>query len=223
MREQQVALPLESGEVDATWAIPEGSGPLLVFAHGAGADHRHTHMHEIAAALFEQGIATLRFNFPFMQAGKRRVDNLDTAVSAIAGAVDFARAAEPARDLFLAGHSFGGRMATHAVAQRAVSVQGLVLCSFPLHPAKKPSVKRAAHLNEVAVPMLFLSGTRDDLADADLLGEVIRPLQPRATLHWLDTATHSYVVLKRSRTNPLTVFEEIGVQCAAWIKTCRTP
>lgn len=188
---------------------------MVVLAHGAGADFRHTNMLAIAEAFADQGIATLRFNFPFMEKGRRRVDRPDVSMDAIAVAV--AAAAEEGLPLYLGGHSFGGRMASHAVVERQLPVRGLIFCSFPLHQPKKPLLKRAEHLPQIDVPMLFLSGTRDALAEPVLLEEVIAGLGERATLHWLDTADHSYRILKRQRPVSPTVFEEMAGVARAFI------
>ena len=209
MTEEPLQVGSPSGPLDGVWLEPTSAVAQLVFAHGAGAGYQHKNMQGIAAAWAEQGLASLRFNFPYMQAGKRRVDGKAVAIDAIAAARELA-AARSSLPLFLAGHSFGGRMRSHAVAEAGVDCRGLVFCSFPLHQPKKPDVARAAHLGDIAQPMLFLSGTRDDLADADLLKQVVGSLEPRASLHWLETANHSYVVLKRTRTNPAPVFEEMA-------------
>jgi predicted alpha/beta-hydrolase family hydrolase len=214
--ERQFELDSSHGALDATWLIPDNAIAQLVFAHGAGADHRHRSMQSIAGAMADVGIATLRFNFPYMQAGKRRVDGKPVAMESIELAAMHA-ATEFDLPLFLGGHSFGGRMGSHAVAEGKVDCRGLVFCSYPLHPAKKPARDRAAHLPQIPVPMLFLSGTRDDLADVDLLDGVVRELGPRARIHWLETANHSYAVLKRTRTCSLTVFEEIGQQTREFV------
>lgn len=209
MTEEPLQVGSPSGPLDGVWLEPAGAVAQLVFAHGAGAGYQHKNMQSIAEAWADQGLASLRFNFPYMQAGKRRVDGKAVAMDTIAAARKLA-AARSDLPLFLAGHSFGGRMSSHAVAEAGVDCRGLVFCSFPLHQPKKPDVTRAAHLQEIAQPMLFLSGTRDDLADADLLQEVVDALGARAALHWLETANHSYVVLKRTRANPTPVFEEMA-------------
>ncbi len=181
-----------------------------MLAHGAGAGYLHANMQALAEAFAARGIATLRFNFPYMQNGRRRVDAQALSVATVAAAFDTAHEAYGDLPVFLGGHSYGGRMSTHFAAEHPqVACAGLILCSFPLHTPKKPSRKRAEHLADVKRPMLFLSGTRDDLADAALLTEVTEAI-PGARVHWLETANHSYVVLKRSRTNPQPVFEEMG-------------
>ena len=221
--EHRVAGP--DGPLSAVLAEPDDPVALLVFAHGAGAGYRHASMEAISAALAATGIATFRFNFPFTEAGRRRVDGNAVSIQTIGAALAGARELRPDLALFAGGHSYGGRMTSHAVAPGDAdyspspaldAVRGLVFCSFPLHGAKKPSVKRAAHLPSIALPMLFLSGTRDDLADPDLLEETASAL-PRAELQWLETANHSYQVLKRTRRSPLTVFEEMAGHARAFV------
>lgn len=202
-------------DLDASWLLPNDPVACVILAHGAGADHRHASMQSIAEALAAEGIATFRFNFPFMQRGQRRVDSQAVSVACIVAAVNHVRAAVDV-PLFLGGHSFGGRMASHAVLDTDLPVQGLIFCSFPLHSAKKPARKRAAHLPQVRLPMLFLSGTRDDLADQALLTEVTAELS-QATLHWLDTANHSYQILKRQRAPEPSVFAELAQRARIFI------
>lgn len=194
--------------MDSTWLVPDDAVAVFVFSHGAGAGHRHATMTAIATELAGQGIATLRFNFPYMQAGQRRVDRKEVATATIVAACEHARQTLSV-PLFLCGHSFGGRMNSHAVVDHELACAGLVFCSFPLHMAKKPATRRADHLPEIKQPMLFMSGTRDDLADAELLRETVASL-PGARLHWLETANHSYTILKRTRQNPQPIFAEIA-------------
>ena len=190
------------------WQCPPDAVAALVLAHGAGAGMRHASMQAIADAFERRGIATLRFDFPYMIAGRNRVDSPEVATQALAEA--YAAAAERTKlPIWLGGHSFGGRMATHAVVDRAVPAVGLILCSFPLHMPGKPDTKRAQHLKAIRQPLLFLSGTRDDLAERTLLEPLVASL-PTATLHWLDTADHGYRVLKRSRARPDNVFDEMA-------------
>jgi len=197
------------------WQGPTDFVAALVLAHGAGAGMRHKSMQAIADAFEQRGIATLRFDFPYMVAGRNRVDSPEVATQAIAEA--YAAAAErTTRPIWIGGHSFGGRMATHAVVDRAVPAAGLILCSFPLHMPGKPDTKRARHLSSIRQPLLFLSGTRDDLAEPKLLEPLVASL-PNATLHWLDTADHGYRVLKRSRTRTDSVFDEMAEVARAFI------
>ena len=190
------------------WQSPNEAVAALVLAHGAGAGMRHKSMQAIADAFERRGIATLRFEFPYMAAGRSRVDSPEVATQAIAEA--YSAAAERTKlPIWIGGHSFGGRMATHAVVDRAVPAAGLILCSFPLHMPGKPDTKRAQHLSAIRQPLLFLSGTRDDLAEPKLLEPLVASL-PNATLHWLETADHGYRVLKRSRARTDSVFDEMG-------------
>lgn len=190
------------------WQCPDDAVAALVLAHGAGAGMEHRNMQSIADAFERCGIATLRFDFPFIEAGKSRVDPPHIATARVADA--YAAAAERTTlPLWLGGHSFGGRMASHAVLDCSLTPAGLIFCSFPLHNAGKPDTARAAHLASIDLPMLFLSGTRDQLAQPDLLGQVVAGL-PHARLHWLETADHGYRILKRSRTSAEDVFDEMA-------------
>ena len=190
------------------WQSPDAAVAALVLAHGAGAGMRHRNMQSIADSFARHGIATLRFDFPFIEAGRKRVDPPAVAIAALAEA--FAAAEERTRlPVWLGGHSFGGRMASHAVLERGLAPAGLIFCSFPLHPPGKPGTDRARHLAQIARPMLFLSGTRDALAEPALLEGVVAGLA-QAELHWLETADHGYRVLKRSRQTPETVYDEMG-------------
>ena len=193
---------------ETIWQAPRDAAAALVLAHGAGAGMRHRHMQALADAFERHGIATLRFDFPFIEQGRSRVDPPEVATATIAEA---AKAAAERTDLplWVGGHSFGGRMASHAVATGLVDPAGLVFCSFPLHMPGKPATSRAAHLASITRPMLFLSGTRDELADATLLREIVAALA-NAELHWLDTADHGYRVLKRARASSEDVFDEIA-------------
>jgi uncharacterized protein len=225
-----IATPSGGLSADFTW--PREAGAVLVLAHGAGAGFRHPTMLAISEALAARAIASLRFNFPFIEAGRKRVDNPAVAVASIACAAGAAAARRPDLPLYLGGHSFGGRMASQALAQgRLVAggliaggpiVRGLVCLSFPLHPANRPDTRRAAHLAAIDVPMLFLSGPRDALADASLLTQVVDDLArrehvPGVRLHWLDDADHGYRVRKRQRQDPRSVFEEVADEVASFV------
>ena len=172
--------------------LPSDAEHLLVLAHGAGAGMTHHNMLGISRGLAVHKIATLRFNFPYMDEGKRRVDTREVASAAIASAVDWAHRTHPELTLWAGGHSFGGRMVSHCELEYELPIKGLIFCSFPLHPAKKPDVLRAKHLPHIDKPMLFLTGTRDQLAEPELLTEVLAELGPTARLRWLDTADHGY-------------------------------
>ena len=194
--------------------LSDADDVLLVFGHGAGADMRHASMQSIADAFAGVGVATLRYNFPFKENGRNRVDRQDvsTATVAAAHASGLERSPGP---VLLGGHSFGGRMATHAVVDHGLDVAGMIFGSFPLHTPAKPSIARAEHLDQIKAPMLFLSGSRDGMASSDLMTEVTNRIG--ATLHWLDTADHGYKVLKRSRKRSDDVFTEIATTARAWL------
>jgi uncharacterized protein len=194
--------------VEVIWQDARGAVAAIVLAHGAGAGMKHRQMQSLADAFERCGIATLRFNFAYVEAGKSRVDPPAAAASRIADAFHVARD-KTNLPLWAGGHSFGGRMASHAVHDGKIDARGLVFCSFPLHPPGKPSTDRARHLAEIRVPMLFLSGTRDDFAERRLLEPLVASL-PTAKLHWLDTVDHGYRVLKRSRKSAEDVFDEIA-------------
>ena len=197
--------------------LPGHADSLLILAHGAGAPCNHPHMNAIAEALADVGIGTLRFNFPFMEEGRRRVDKTEVCLDAFDDILKLAREKAPAARLFIGGHSFGGRMSTHYMAERnADDIQGLMLFSFPLHVAKKPDTKRALHLPEIDKPMLFLSGTRDALAEPELLEATIGKLA-NARLHWLETADHSFKILKRTRTSTEDVYAEAARVSNDWV------
>lgn len=194
---------------------PADAVAVLVLAHGAGAGMRHRSMQAIADALERHGIGTLRFDFPFIRDGRKRVDPPHVAVAEIERA--FAAASDRASlPVFVGGHSFGGRTATHAVAEGRVDPRGLVLCSFPLHAAGKPGTDRARHLSAVRRPMLFVSGTRDALAQRELLAEVVGAL-PEAEIHWLETADHGYRVRRRERASQEDVFDELARAVRAFV------
>ena len=195
------------GAVSGLYTDASDSLGTLVFGHGAGADMRHASMQAIAEAFAAVGISTLRFNFPFKERGASRVDSKQVSSTTIASALAFAQREYPG-PFYLGGHSFGGRMATHAVVDLGLEVRGLILCSFPLHPAAKPAVKRADHLDAIKAPVLFLSGTRDALAEPELLTGVARRIG--ATLCWLETGDHSYKVLKRTRQRSDDIFSELA-------------
>ena len=195
---------------------------LLVLAHGAGAGMRHPFLNAIAARLGERGIATFRYQFPYMDQQRRRPDPPGTLVAGVRAAVDEARRAAPDLPLFAGGKSLGGRMTSTAQAgQPLPGVRGLVFLGFPLHPPGRPGTSRADHLNGVGVPMLFLQGTRDDFAGIDELQPVVRRLGPRATLHVVDGADHSFHVLKRSGRTDAKVLHELADAVAQWMAPLR--
>lgn len=207
----------EKGEVSATLLRPDDATYMLVLGHGASTSMHHATMRSIAEALAASGIATFRYNFPYSERGGGR-DSQAVCVETVRSAVNAAHNA--ARDLTLlaGGHSFGGRMTSTAQAEVPLAeVKGLVLFSFPLHLPDRPDIKRAEHLTDITVPMLFLSGTRDKLAHLELLKPTIGNLSKRAALHLIDTADHGYKILKRTRISGENVFAELGRKINEWI------
>jgi predicted alpha/beta-hydrolase family hydrolase len=204
------------GEVSALLMRPEEATHILVLGHGASTTMRHKTLQAIAENLAEQNIATFRYNFPYSENGTFR-DSTNTCVATIRSAVAAAHRATPDLPILAGGHSFGGRMTTTAASESPLeNVVGLVLFSFPLHMPGKPDTKRAEHLSSVTVPMLFLSGTRDTLAELDLLQPVIKKLGKRATLHLVDTADHGYKILKKTRKSDEDVFAEMARVTKEW-------
>jgi uncharacterized protein len=198
---------------------PDNAWLLYVLAHGAGAGMRHRFLEAIAQALSERGVATLRYQFPYMDAGGGRPDPPGVLEASVRAAV--ARAADAAPDLPLiaGGKSLGGRMTSGAAAASPLSgVRGLVFLGFPLHPPGQPGIKRADHLDRVDLPMLFLQGTRDTFAKSDLLLPVIDRLGSRATLHMVEDGDHSFSVLKRSGRSAEQVMDELVGSIVDWTR-----
>lgn len=191
---------------------------LLVLAHGAGAGMLHPFLNAMAARLAERGVATFRYQFPYMDARRRRPDPPGTLVAGVRAAVEEARILAPDLPLFAGGKSLGGRMTSTAQAGEPLpGVRGLIFLGFPLHPPGRPGTSRADHLDGVAVPMLFLQGTRDDFAGIDEIGPVLLRLGTRATLHVVDGADHSFHVLKRSGRTDAHVLPELADAIAGWM------
>ncbi len=215
-KEMKFVATSEKGEVSALLVRPGEASHLLVLGHGASTNMRHATLQTIAERLAEASIATFRYNFPYMEHGKGR-DSQEVCTATVRSAVAAAHMAAPDLLLLAGGHSFGGRMtSTAASAFPLDGVHGLVFFAFPLHQPGKPESKRADHLRAVTIPMLFLSGTRDELADLDLLQPVCKKLGKRATLHPLDTADHGFRVLKRSRKSEEDVFVEMARIVREW-------
>jgi predicted alpha/beta-hydrolase family hydrolase len=218
------------------WQCPDDAVAALVLAHGAGAGMRHRHMQALADAFGRVGIATLRFDFPFIEAGKKHVDSQAVATASIAAAFESA-VARTTLPVWLGGHSFGGRMASHAVIDRHLTPRGLIFCSFPLHAPGKQGTERARHLAEIRLPMLFLSGTRDTFAERDLLAPLVAGLcgsdfsrdardsdssygsgfSRDCRVHFLDTADHGFHTLKRQRPSDDDVYAEAARAARAFI------
>jgi uncharacterized protein len=215
------ALRIETADRAAVSALllrPPQARACYVFAHGAGVGMTHASMETIAQGLAARGIATLRYQFPYMEKAGKRPDPPAVAHGTVRAAV-----AEAARrcanlPLIAGGKSFGGRMTSQAQAIAPLDgVTGLAFFGFPLHPAGKPSTDRAKHLADVRIPMLFLQGTRDALAELKLLEPVVKGLGPSATLHLVKEADHSFHVLARSGRNDREVMDEILDAFAAWV------
>lgn len=214
-----ITITLEDGtSVSGLWQEPADAQACLVLAHGAGAGMTHKGMTALADGLASRGIATLRYQFPYMERGSRRPDNPAIAHGAVRAAVAEAAQRAPKLPLFAGGRSFGGRMTSQAQALTPLpGVLGIVFFAFPLHPAGKPSDERAEHLSSVAIPMLFLQGTRDELAQGDLLEPVIGKLGSRATLKVLDEADHSFHVPAKTGRKDAEVMAELLDATASWI------
>lgn len=223
MTPEAITLPLPNGDtVSGLWQAPPDARAVLVLAHGAGAGMTHRHMAATADGLAERGVAVLRYQFPYMEKGGKRPDAPAVAQVAVRAATAEALARARGLPLFAGGRSFGGRMTSGAQAADPLpGVRGLVFFAFPLHLAGKPSTERAAHLSGVAVPMLFLSGTRDPLAQLDLLEITMAGLGARATLELVQDADHSFHVPARTGRKDPEVLDEALSRVAAWIMTVR--
>ena len=209
---------------DGLLVRPHDARVLYVFAHGAGAGMRHHFLAQAADVFAGRGIATYRYEFPYMQAGKSRPDSPGVAEAAVRAAVLAATHRAPELPIYAGGKSFGGRMTSQAQARKPLpGVRGLVFLGFPLHPPGRPGTARAEHLTAVDVPMLFLQGTRDEFAQLDLLQEVLRPLGDRATLHLIEEGDHSFNVPKRTRKTETDVMNELAETIQQWAARVVSP
>jgi predicted alpha/beta-hydrolase family hydrolase len=207
-----------AGTVSALLTRPQGARACYVFAHGAGAGMTHAFMATAASGLAGRGIATLRYQFPYMEKGSKRPDPPAIAHAAVRAAVAEAARRCAGSVLIAGGKSFGARMTSQAQAKAPLDgVLALAFFGFPLHPAGKPSSNRADHLTDVTIPMLFLQGTDDKLAELDLLKPVVKRLGSRATLHLVEAADHSFHVPKRSGRDDADVMTEVLDTFVAWI------
>ena len=215
----QITVPLAGGNtVSGLLLVPAAVRAGYVLAHGAGAGMSHRFMTEAAQQLALRGIATLRYQFPYMEKGSKRPDAPPLAHAAVRAAVAEAARSCPGLALFAGGKSFGGRMTSQAQAIAPLAgVRGLAFLGFPLHPAGKPSDTRARHLSDVHVPMLLIQGTRDKLAELTLLEPVVKRLGTSASLHPVAEADHAFHVLARSGRNDREVMREIVDTLSAWI------
>src|SRR6059058_1124461 len=196
---------------------PPGARWLYVLAHGAGAGMRHPFLETFARALAERDVATLRYQFPYMERRARRPDPPAVAAATVRAAVAEAARIAPDLPLVAGGKSFGGRMTSTAQTEEPLpGVRGLVFLGFPLHPPGRPDDKRAEHLAQVRIPMLFLQGDRDEFADLTLLRPVLQRLGERATLHLVEGGDHSFHVLKRSGRTDADVMTELVATVDRW-------
>jgi predicted alpha/beta-hydrolase family hydrolase len=219
MTAQRLKLTLEKGSsVSALLLRPDNARACFVFAHGAGAGMSHPFMETVATGLCERGIATLRYQFPYMEKGSKRPDAPAVAHAAVRAAVAEAARRCAGLPLIAGGKSFGGRMTSQAQAIAPLpGVRGLAFLGFPLHPPNKPSTSRAAHLSDVKIPMLFLQGTRDDFAEMILLEPVVKGLGGLASLHAVKEGDHSLHVPARSGRNDREVMNEVLDALSAWV------
>ena len=204
--------------VSGLFDAPDNATACYVMAHGAGAGMRHAFLAAVARELRELGIATLRFQFPYMEKGSKRPDRPELCHATVRAAVAQAATLAPSLPVFAGGRSFGGRMASQAQAVAPLPrVRGLIFLGFPLHPAGKPSDTRADHLSKVNVPMLMLQGTQDELAEVDLLRPLVQRLGGRVTLALFEHADHSFHVPARSGRKDPEVRAEILRTLADWV------
>jgi predicted alpha/beta-hydrolase family hydrolase len=222
--ELRIAVGERTGEVSALLLQPEGARLLYVLAHGAGAGMRHSFLETMAQRLAESGIATLRYQFPYMERRAGRPDPPAVAAATVRAAVAEAARRAPGLPLLAGGKSFGGRMTSTAQAEEPLpGVLGLVFLGFPLHPPGRPDDKRAEHLAQVRIPMLFLQGDRDEFADLTLLRPVVTRLGERATLHLIEGGDHSFHMLKRSGRTDAEVMREVVDVIVEWTRLQTSP
>jgi predicted alpha/beta-hydrolase family hydrolase len=221
---QEKHLTFHTGDSGITGILSEASQPLclLVLAHGAGAGMSHPFMIELSGALVRRSVSVFRFNFPYMEKGRKAPGSQKEAMQALHDAATFASGEVTGPlPLFIGGKSYGGRMASHLLADSGAAaisdVRGLVFVGFPLHAPGKPGTERAAHLKEVPCPMLFLQGGRDKLAEPELITEVTDSL-PKATMHMYPEGDHSFHMLKRSGTTYEELLKALANDTAAWLK-----
>lgn len=217
MSAERITIPVAGTAVQVSGLVlmPPTARFLYVIAHGAGAGMEHPFLAGVSEALAREGIASLRYQFPYMEEGKRRPDPPHLLHATVRSAVEVASAF--GLPIVAGGKSMGGRMTSSAAATEALpGVRGLVFFGFPLHAPGRPGIERAKHLDDVDLPMLFLQGTRDTFAGLDLLGPVIENLAPRATLHTVEGGDHSFKVLKRSGRTLEEVTAELVEAMSAW-------
>jgi predicted alpha/beta-hydrolase family hydrolase len=213
----KIEIPGE-GEVSSLWLSPANPAACLALAHGAGAGMTQRAMEAIAVGLKDLGVATLRYQFPYMERGSKRPDRPAVAQATVRAAVAEARRRAGGLPLFAGGRSFGGRMTSHAQALEPLpGVSGLVFLAFPLHLAGKPSVIRAEHLADVAIPMLFLQGSHDALAQLDRLQATVAQIGARASLYLIDDADHAFHVPARTGRKDADVLTSALITAVRWM------
>jgi predicted alpha/beta-hydrolase family hydrolase len=226
MESTPLRFPVGTGvEVSGLVLRPSVAKWLLVLGHGAGAGMRHPFMEALAQELAAVDIATFRYQFPYMEDRRRAPDTPAVLTATVEAAFRTAVEEAPGLPVLAGGKSMGGRMTSHAAAEgKLFGVRGLAFFGFPLHPPKRPATKRGDHLTRVAIPMLFLQGTRDDLADLSLLKPITSKLGERATLHVIDGADHSFHVLKSSGKTDAAVLRQLAEATAQWAEAkCNEP
>jgi predicted alpha/beta-hydrolase family hydrolase len=207
----------EERKVSGLVMLPKKARALYVLAHGAGAGMAHPFLATMAGLLFDRGIATLRYQFPYMEKGSGRPDSPKIAEATVRAAVAEATKRAPRLPIFAGGKSFGGRMTSQAEAHGAMAVKGLAFLGFPLHPPGAPADTRGEHLAEVKVPMLFLQGAKDDFAELSLLKPLVKRLNKRATLHLVEDANHSFRVPAKTGRKEPEVMAELANTLSGWI------
>ena len=218
MREQEIRISAGHEDVSGLLIAPQEARACYVLAHGAGVGMRHKFMAAVAHGLAERNVATVRYQFPYMERGSKRPDSPKAAQAAVRAAVEKARAMLPELRLIAGGKSYGARMASQAQAEAPLpGLRGLAFLGFPLHPPGQPSDTRAEHLSRVQIPMLFLQGTRDDFAELDYLKPLVKRLGARATLKLFEKADHSFHVPAKSGRTDAKVMEELLDELAQWI------
>ncbi|MBO1269445.1 alpha/beta hydrolase family protein [Arthrobacter cavernae] len=216
VNESPVSIAIGDATVSGIYARPGTPFASLVIAHGAGAGMEHPFLAGFARALNDDGVATLRFNFPYREAGRKFPDRPPAAIAAWRAAMELAKASSDGEPLWAAGKSFGGRMASMAVAE-GMPAAGLVYLGYPLHPPAQPEKLRDEHLYGLTAPMLFLQGTRDTFATPELLEGVVGRIGPNATLQWLEGGDHSFDVAGRKRP-PAEVGASLAAPVAAFLR-----
>ena len=212
----------DTGGVSSILLRPPDTRWLMLLGHGAGAGMRHPFMTALSRELAAEKIATFRYQFPYMENRRKAPDRPPILTATVAAATRAAHAAAPDLPLLAGGKSMGGRMTSTAASENLIpEVRGLVFFGFPLHPPKQPATKRGDHLAKVTQPMLFLQGTRDDLADLTLLKPICAKLGPRATLHIIESADHSFHVLKTSGKSDAEALRELAHTTAEWASTLK--